>query len=85
MLSYLVRQSAFFYPVSVATLFVAAAYFAVTGRWAMIAGVIILAVGNWFQHLFVKGWIRTGEDNDAREWLRQHPDYVPEDEDSVPD
>ncbi len=84
-LSYLARQAAFFYPASVAVMFVAAVYLAVTGRWAWLAAVIILAVLNWFKFLFAEGWIRSGEDNDAREWLRQNPDYEPGDEGAAPD
>lgn len=85
MLSCMARQSVFFYPVSVAVLVVAAAYCAVTGRWGMVAGIVMLAVFSWFQHLFAKGWIRSGEDKDISEWLRQHPDYEPGDDDSVPE
>ncbi|QGG40977.1 hypothetical protein [Aeromicrobium yanjiei] len=85
MLSYMARQSVFFYPLSVAALVVAAGYCAVTGRWGLVAGIVMLAVFSWFQHLIAQGWIRAGEDKDISEWLRQNPDYEPDSDGSVPE
>lgn len=75
MLTYLARQTVAFYPLAAAVLLGAAIYGAVTGRWAWVALVVIVAVLGWFQILFVTWWIRTGEDNDIRDWLRENPDF----------
>lgn len=85
MSSYMARQFVFFYPLSVAAMFFAAVYFIIVGRWAALAAVVIVATLSWFQYLFVKGWIRSGEDNDVREWLQDNPDYEPGDPGSAQD
>jgi hypothetical protein len=80
MLSYLARQSVFFYPLSMGLAVVAAVYVVVTGRWTWLAVVIVVAVLSWFQYLFAKGWTRLEEDNDVRDWLRENPGYEPDED-----
>jgi hypothetical protein len=77
-LSYLARQSVLFYPLSMGVAVVVAVILAVNGRWTWFAAVIVLAVLNWFQYFFAKGWTRLEEDNDVRDWLRENPGYEPD-------
>jgi len=84
-LSHLARQSAFFYPISVAVTVFAAGYCLVSGRWGWFAAVVILAVLNWFTYLFARGWVRSGEDNEIRVWIRENPDFEPGVDGPVPD
>jgi hypothetical protein len=74
-LSYMARQTIAWSPLSLMVATATTVYLLVQGEWQWAVVIAAFAALGGLQFLFARWWIRTGEENDAREWLRRHPEH----------